>query len=123
MDGPKIAQLGAILDLSPPPLPVVWVAQADRDRAAELLRTDRPIIVLAPTANWQPKVWAADRFAEAFRRLSASTFPNALPVILGGPGAAETATPLLAALPEACNLVGALSLPEAQPCYKRLPCS
>jgi heptosyltransferase-3 len=115
MDGPKIAQLGAILDLSPPPLPVVWTAQADRDRAANLMETDRPIIVLAPTANWQPKVWPAERFAEACRRLSASAFPNALPVILGGPGAAERtmATPLLAALPEACNLVGALSLPEA----------
>ena len=114
-DGPKIAQLGAILDLSPPPLPVVWTAQADRDRAADFLATGRPIIVLAPTANWQPKVWPADRFAEACRRLSASEFPNALPVILGGPGAAERsmAAPLLAALPEACDLVGALSLPEA----------
>jgi heptosyltransferase III len=114
-NGPKIAQLGAIFDLSPAPLPVIWTAQADRDRTAILLQTDRPIIVLAPTANWQPKVWPADRFAEACRRLSASAFRNALPVILGGQGAAERtmATPLLAALPEACNLVGALSLPEA----------
>ena len=102
-NGPKIAQLGAILDLSPPPLPVVWTAQADRDRTAILLQTERPIIVLAPTANWQPKVWPAVRFAAACRCLSASAFPNALPVILGGPGAAERAmaAPLLVALPEA----------------------
>ncbi len=37
-EGPKITQLGAILDLSPPPLPVVWTAQADRDRIANLLQ-------------------------------------------------------------------------------------
>ena len=40
-NGPKIAQLGAILDLSPPPLPVVWTAQADRDRTAILLETEQ----------------------------------------------------------------------------------
>ena len=121
MNGPKIAQLSAILDLSPAPLPVVWTAQADRDRAVDLLQTDRPIIVLAPTANWQPKVWGAERFAEACRRLSESAFRNALPVILGGPGAAERsmATPLLAALPDARDLVGALSLPEAAAVLQR----
>jgi heptosyltransferase III len=120
-DGPKINQLAAILDLAPPPLPVAWIAQADRDRAAVLLQTDRPIIVLAPTANWQPKVWPADRFAEAFQRLVASQIPGAVPVVLAGPGPAERAMaePLLAALPEARDLVGILSLPEAAAVLER----
>ena len=40
---------------------------------------------------------------------------GAVPVVLGGSGASERemAAPLLAALPEAIDLVGALSLPEA----------
>jgi heptosyltransferase III len=120
-DGPKIAQLGAVLGLSPAPLPVVWIAQSDHDRAAALLSTDRPIVVLAPTANWQPKVWPAERFAEAFQRLSASVLPNALPVVLGGPGPAERmmAAPLLAALPQARDLLGILSLPEAAAVLRR----
>jgi heptosyltransferase-3 len=120
-DGPKIAQLGAILGLSPPPLPVAWIAEADRARVSVLLPIDRPIIVLAPTANWQPKVWPAGRFAAAFESLAASVLPGALPVVLGGPGEAERAMaePLLFALPEALDLVGVLSLPEAASVLQR----
>ena len=109
--GPKIAQLGAILGLSPPPLPVVWTSELDRSTIADLLPQNRPIIALAPTANWAPKVWPADRFAAVFHRLAQ---PNAIPVILGGLGQAEhaMAEPLLAALPDAIDLVGVLSLSE-----------
>ncbi|HEY1413717.1 MAG TPA: glycosyltransferase family 9 protein [Rhodopila sp.] len=119
--GPKITQLGAILNLSPPPLPVAWIAEADHQYAAGQLQTDRPIIILAPTANWQPKVWPAERFAEAFRQLSRSQIPNALPVVLGGPGPAERAmaAPLLAALPDARDLVGTVTLPEAAAVLQR----
>ena len=121
MDGPKIAQLGAILGLSPPPLPVAWIGEADRDRVRVLLPADRPIIVLAPTANWAPKVWAAPRFAAAFEGLATSLVPGAVPVVLGGPGAAERAmaAPLLTVLPSAIDLVGTLSLPEAAAVLER----
>jgi heptosyltransferase-3 len=121
MEGSKIEQLGAILRLSPPPLPVAWIAEADRDRAAVLLQTDGPFIVLAPTANWEPKVWPAERFAATFRLLSASVIPGARPVVLGGPGPAERAmaAPLLAALPEALDLVGTLRLPEVAAVLQR----
>jgi heptosyltransferase-3 len=121
IQGPKVAQLGAILGLSPPPTPVAWIAEADRAHVGALLPTDRPIIVLAPTANWEQKVWPAERFAAAFRHLATSVIPGAKPVVLGGPGAAERtmAAPLLAALPEACDLVGALSLPEVAAVLQR----
>jgi heptosyltransferase-3 len=119
--GPKIAQLGAILNLSPPPLPVVWITEADRLTVSHLLPGDRPIIVLAPTANWQPKVWPAERFAAAFQSLAASLVPGAVAVVMGGPGPAERAmaAPLLAALPDALDLVGTLSLPEAAAVLQR----
>ena len=121
IDGPKIAQLGAILGLSPPPSPVAWTSEADRRRVADLLPTGRPVIVLAPTANWQPKVWPAGRFAATFQNLAASRLPNAVAVVLGGPGPAERemAAPLLLALPGAVDLVGALSLPEAAAALQR----
>ena len=120
-EGPKIAQLGAMLGLSPPPLPVAWIGQADRERADDLLPPNRPVIALAPTANWAPKVWPADRFAAAFRAIAGSLMPGAVPVVLGGPGAAERAmaAPLLAALPGAADLVGLLSLPEAAAVLQR----
>ncbi len=120
-DGPKIAQLAAMLALTPPPLPVAWIAEADRSTVADLLPVDRPIIALAPTANWQPKVWPAEHFAAAFTVLSRTALPNAVPIVLGGPGDAEAAmaAPLLAALPDAIDLVGRLSLPQVAACLAR----
>jgi heptosyltransferase III len=119
--GSKVAQLGAILRVVPPPLPVVWTAEEDCRRVAELVPPGRPFIVLAPTANWQPKVWPAERFAAVYRELCGSLLPDAVPVVLGGPGPAERdmAAPLVAALPTAIDLVGALSLPEAAALLQR----
>ncbi len=119
--GPKIGQLATVLGLSPAPLPVAWFAAADRAFIADLLPTGRPIIALAPTANWEPKVWPADRFAAAFRQLAQTALPGAIPVVLGGHGPAEAAmaAPLLDALPQAINLVGRLSLPQVAACLAR----
>jgi ADP-heptose:LPS heptosyltransferase len=115
--GPKIAELAAILNLSPPPSPVVWTAPADRLHVGGMLG-DKPVIVLAPTANWLPKVWPPERFAAFFHRMAG---PDTRAVVLGGPGDAERAmaAPLLAALPNAIDLVGRLSLPEVASCLER----
>ncbi|CAH2599771.1 ADP-heptose--lipooligosaccharide heptosyltransferase II [Rhodovastum atsumiense] len=113
--GHKIAQLGAILGLDPPPLPVTWTAPEDRARAAALLPPG-PLVALGPTANWTGKVWPADRFVALHRALSADgPLRGARPVILAGPGEQERAlaAPVLAALPDAVDLCGRLSLPEA----------
>ena len=113
--GHKTAELAAMLRLDPPPLPVAWTAPEDGARAASLLPAGRPLVALGPTANWPAKVWPAANFAALFAGLAAGPLPNAVPVVLAGPGAEERAmaTPLLAALPEAVDLCGALSLPEA----------
>ncbi len=117
-EGHKVDQLGAVLGLSPPPPPVAWTSDADRDRVSLLLPTGRPIIALAPTANWAPKVWPAGRFAAAFQALAGS---RAVPVVLGGPGAAEQAmaAPLLALLPAAIDLVGRVTLAEVTAVLER----
>ena len=119
--GHKIAQLAAVLGLDPPPLPVAWTAPEDRARAAALLPAGRPIIGLGPTANWPPKVWPAERFAALFHALERGPLPGAVPVVFAGPGEAERAMaePLLAALPDAIDLVGRLSLPEVAACLAR----
>ena len=119
--GHKTAQLAAVLGLPVPPLPVVWTAPQDEAPAAALLPRHRPVVVLAPTANWARKVWPADRFAALFAALQAGMLPDCVPVVLAGPGEAERqmAAPLLAALPEAIDLVGRLSLPEAAAVLRR----
>jgi heptosyltransferase-3 len=117
--GPKIGQLGALLRLPDPPLPVSWCNEADRQRANQLLPAGRRFIALAPTANWAPKTWPADRFAETFSALSSTA--RFMPIVLGGPGETEAAMagPLLRALPGAIDLVGVLSLPEVVAVLRR----
>ena len=114
-DEPKVVELARVLRVTPPPLPVAWTGAEDRARADELLcNATGPLIALGPTANWNGKIWPAERFVALFARLSAIV-PGAVPVVLAGPGDAERALarPVLDALPGAIDLAGKLSLPEA----------
>ena len=119
--GHKTEQLARILNLSPPPLPVVWTDAADRQRAAALLPEGGPIIGLGPTANWDGKVWPPERFIALAHRLAAERLPGARIAIFAGPGAKEAAlaAPVLAAFPDAIDLVGRLCLPEVAACMAR----
>jgi ADP-heptose:LPS heptosyltransferase len=89
----------------------------DDARAAALIG-DGPVIALGPTANWDGKIWPAERFAELFQALQAN---NIRAAIFAGPGEAEgaRAAPLLAALPGALHFIGNLTLPEVAACLKR----
>ncbi|WP_203069786.1 glycosyltransferase family 9 protein [Falsiroseomonas ponticola] len=120
--GHRLAHLGALLGLDPPPLPVAWTAPADEAKAAALL-PGGPWLVLGPTANWEKKVWPADRFVQVAQALTApgAALAGARIAILGGPGEGERAmaAPVLAALPGALDLVGTLALPEVAAVLKR----
>ena len=118
--GHRLGHLAGALDLPVPPLPVTWTAQADRDVAAALLPAAGVLIGLGPTANWAGKVWPAERFVALFHALAAD-LPGAVPVVFGGPGERERdmARHVLAALPQAIDLVGRLSIPEAAACLAR----
>ncbi len=126
--GHKTAQLAAILGLDPPPLPVVWTDASDRALAAELVPSGSPVVALGPTANWTGKVWPPERFAALFRRLAHDTrdplgnpLAGARAAVFAGPGAHERALaePLLAALPDAIDLCGRLTLRQAAACLGR----
>ncbi|MDE1895817.1 MAG: glycosyltransferase family 9 protein [Rhodospirillales bacterium] len=117
--GRRYTQLGASMGFTPPPLPVAWTAPEDDAKAAALMG-EGPVIALAPTANWEGKIWPAPRFIDAFYELRAK-IPGARAAVFGGPGKAEAAlaAPVLAALPDAIDLCGKLSLPEAAACLRR----
>ncbi|MBV9653748.1 MAG: glycosyltransferase family 9 protein [Acetobacteraceae bacterium] len=119
--GPKIAELGAVLRLPEPPLPVAWTGAEDDARAAALIPAGKPVVALGPTANWPPKVWPSARFADLFTALAGGPLAGAAPAIFAGPGEAERAmaAPLLALLPDAIDLCGTLSLPQVAACLKR----
>jgi ADP-heptose:LPS heptosyltransferase len=119
--GHKTVEIAAVLGVDPAPMPVAWIAPEDEAEADRLVPPDRPLIALAPTANWAPKVWPGANFAELFRSLRDTRFPDAIPVVLGGRGPDERAMaePLLAALPEAVDLVGRVDIPVAAAVLRR----
>jgi ADP-heptose:LPS heptosyltransferase len=115
--GHRLLHIAATLGISPAPRPVAWFGPQDAARAAALLPPDGAVLALGPTANWVRKVWPADRFLTVARLLTGpgGALEGARVAVLGGPGAQEKdmAAAVLAGLPGAIDLVGALDLPEA----------
>ena len=118
--GHRLTHIAGVLGVPAPLMPVAWTADADRARAGALLPGPGPVIGLGPTANWDGKVWPADRFIELARLLCAR-MPGARLAVFGGPGEVEraAASQVLTGLPDAIDLVGVLSLPEAAACLAR----
>ena len=119
--GHKLAQLAGALRLSPPPQPVAWTNAEDQAQAEALLPAGPCYVGLGPTANWSGKVWPPERFVALFRAVQDQALHRARPVVFAGPGAAERAmaAAVLAGLPDAVDLTGRLSLPEASACLSR----
>lgn len=114
--GHRLLHIADALGVSPAPRPVAWFGAADAARAEALL-PGGAWLILGPTANWRVKMWPAERFIALAQSLTGpgGLLPGARLAILGGPGDSERAmaAPVLAALPDALDLVGRLALPEA----------
>ncbi|BCK77567.1 lipopolysaccharide (LPS) heptosyltransferase [Acetobacter aceti NRIC 0242] len=116
--GARIAHVGDVLSLSPPPLPVVWTSEEDRALAGTIL-IENDIIAFGPTANWAGKVWPAQYFVELWSCL-ARIFPNRKLAVFYGPGEAERsmAAPVLA-IPGAIDAGGRFTLAETAAMLQR----
>ncbi|WP_207540450.1 glycosyltransferase family 9 protein [Sabulicella rubraurantiaca] len=121
-EGHRLLHLAAALGVHPAPRPVAWWNDEDSSRAEALLPGTNWLL-LGPTANWSTKTWPAERFVAVAEALTApgGTLAGARIAILGGPGAGERAAadPVLQALPDAVDLVGQLTLPEAAAALSR----
>lgn len=111
--GRRVAHIGGLLGLDPPPLPVAWTSAAERAQAGHMLAAGTRWVALGPTANWDGKIWPAERFVAVFAALRAAD-PALRAVVLYGPGPAERAraAPVLAALPDALDTGGGLSVSQ-----------
>jgi len=114
--GHRLLHIAETLGIAPAPRPVAWFSDGEA-RRAEALLPGGPWLILGPTANWRVKMWPAERFIALAQKLTgpAGLLPGARLAVLGGPGDTERemAAPLLAALPDAVDMVGQLTLPEA----------
>ncbi|WPZ33849.1 glycosyltransferase family 9 protein [Thalassobaculum sp. OXR-137] len=101
-DAHRLTQMAEALGLATPLMPRLWLTEADRTAASQILGTDeRPLLAVAPTANWPPKAWPADSFAELIGRLTGEGGPleGARVLVAGGPGERDLAAPVLASVP------------------------
>lgn len=118
----RLQRLAALFHV-PPPLPKLWTAPADDVEAARLIPAGPPVLAIGPTANWLPKVWPAERFAELASRLTApdGILPGGRIAVFGAPDERALAGKVLAALPaeRTLDLVGKVTLPVAAACFRR----
>jgi len=105
-----------------PPTPVVWTTEEDDAVARSTLGETAPVIVIGPTANWQGKIWPAERFSALVQRLLAADglAGQAKIAVVAAPAERGMAEPVLAAIPEdrRIDLIG-LTLSQIAACLKQ----
>jgi heptosyltransferase III len=118
----RVEELGDLIGASPPPAPRLWLAQAARARAVELLPDGPPVLAVAPAANWMGKTWPAERFAQLALRLTAADgiLPGGRIAVVAAPQEMSQARPVLqAADARGINLVEKGDLLTAAACFQR----
>ncbi|MFD1625603.1 glycosyltransferase family 9 protein [Azospirillum griseum] len=119
----KVEEIGAVLGLSPPPAPRLWIDARAEAEADALLPPDRaPFLAIGPTANWLSKEWPVERFARLAQRLTGpdGPLPGARVAVLAAGAERVRALPLLAALGvRAIDLTGRTDPLAAAACLRR----
>ncbi|KIL97701.1 ADP-heptose--lipooligosaccharide heptosyltransferase II [Paramagnetospirillum magnetotacticum MS-1] len=118
----RLLHLSALLGLDHPLPPVLW-STPDQEAQAARLMGEGPILALGPGANWTPKQWPAERFAQLAGRLTGDggILAGAKVALFG----AESERPSLHALIEAVpierrlDLIGRVDLATIHACLKR----
>jgi heptosyltransferase-3 len=118
----KVQQFGALLRLSHPPAPTLWLKEEHRITASTLI-PDEPVIALGATANWAGKQWLWERFLGLMLKLTASDglLPNAKIALFAAPNERDSIIPLIEGIPEAqcIDLIGKVNLPTLAACVER----
>ena len=112
--GLRLNHLAQLFHLSPPTMPTVWLSEADKTLASQIIPAEGgSVIALGPTANWTGKIWPTERYLPLWADLSREN-PAARPAIFYGPGEQERALalPVLQALPNAIDAGGRFSLTQ-----------
>jgi ADP-heptose:LPS heptosyltransferase len=83
------------------PAPHLWSDDKAEKEAAKLLPAARPLLALAPAANWPCKQWPIERFAELAKKLTAAdgSLTGASVVVIADAHEREQIRPLLQSIP------------------------
>lgn len=120
----KVIEAARVLKLEDdPPSPFLFTSEATEAAADALIGSGRPILAIAPAANWAGKTWPAERFAVVAAELlgSGGPMPTGRLLILGGPEDRFAAEAVRRVIPRArlIDLVGRTDILTAYACLKR----
>jgi len=120
----KVIEAARLLKLEEnPPAPFLYTSSEIEARAEALTAGDTPILAIAPAANWVGKIWPAERFGHAARKIlgPGGALEGGRLMILGGPDDRDVALALSGVLPRArlIDLVGSESLLVCHAALKR----
>jgi lipopolysaccharide export system permease protein len=118
----KVVDNAAVLGLSPPPNPTIWITTEALREAEKLLLTGSTVIALGPAANWALKQWPVEHFIGLVKILTApdGPLPDAAVMILADKHERDQIAPLLQSIPDArrIEIIGK-DLQTAAACLKR----
>ena len=98
----RVEQLGQVFKLPHSPSPVLHVSAERQERLQHILPFSRPVIAVAPAANWQGKEWPQKNFIVLLQQLTSAQglFPDARVAFFAAPAERERVQSLLEAFPE-----------------------
>ena len=119
----KVTMVSDMLGVRQPASPFVWIDDRHRAEADRLMGGHRPVLALAPTANWGGKEWPIERFIELVQRLTVADgmLAGAHVAVFSAPSEAARADRLIESLPQhaTIDLRGKTDLLTAYACLKR----
>ncbi|MFA4994248.1 MAG: glycosyltransferase family 9 protein [Bdellovibrionales bacterium] len=118
----KVVENAAVLKISPPPNPHIWITPEAEQEAEKLLPKNVPLLALGPAANWQFKQWPIQHFTLLAQTLTAQNnlLPGALVMVIADKHEHEQIAPLLKAFPggKSIEIIGR-DLQTVAACLKR----
>ncbi len=110
----RVVQMAQVFKFPTVPAPVLYASPERRARLQNILPTDRPVIALAPVANWAGKEWPQENFLKLLKNLTSSrgSFPEARLAFFASPDERPRIQPLIDALPpkQVLDFVGKMEL-------------
>ena len=96
----KVLQNAAVMNLSPPPAPRIFVSAQQAGKAKAFIPDGGRVLGVGPAANWPGKTWPADRFIEVIEYMIGAKGPlsGARVAVFAAPGEEDIARPVLDAV-------------------------
>ncbi|NKB21832.1 MAG: glycosyltransferase family 9 protein [Alphaproteobacteria bacterium] len=98
----RVVELNKFFNLTSTQGPKLWLPEASMAKAASNIPEGNPVIGLGVTANWLPKIWPAQNFADVVERLTSADglLPSARVAVFGADEERALAKPVLDRLAE-----------------------